>query len=236
MKENFLSNGFSHIPSFVPKEELAWLKEQYDYLLTDTKKTKGLRSDLSGRGKQARTEKITQIMRPSLLVPSLMESKTYQKAQQLAQEYLGEDMALDFDMMINKPPYSETETPWHQDAAYWVDLPDKRAVSIWIALDATTLENGCMWFVSKEGLEPHEQKTPGAALSCNPPTITATPIPLLEGGCTLHDGYTLHYSGGNSTAGHRRGLILNFRSMAMIHLERQKGVDHTGARKIRTIK
>lgn len=236
MKENFLSNGFSHIPSFVPKEELTWLREQYDLLLTNTQMTKGLRSDLSGKGKKARTEKITQIMRPSLLVPELMESKTYQKAQQTAQDYLGEDMALDFDMMINKPPYSETETPWHQDAAYWVDLPDKRAVSIWIALDTTTLENGCMWFSSHEDLEPHEQKTPGGALSCAPPTTTSIPIPLPEGGCTLHDGLTLHYSGGNTTTGHRRGLILNFRPSAMIHLERLQGVDHTGQRKIRKIK
>jgi phytanoyl-CoA hydroxylase len=158
-------------------------------------------------------------MRPSLLVPELMASKTYKKATQTAQAYLGEDMELDFDMMINKPPHSHTETPWHQDAAYWVNLPDKRAVSIWIALDGTTMENGCMWFAPKEQkqLEPHEQKTPGAALSCAPPTSLATPIPLPEGGCTLHDGFTLHYSGGNTTAGHRRGLILNFRPTAMIH-------------------
>ena len=102
-------------------------------------------------------------------------------------------------------------------------------------MDRTTIENGCMWFASVEKnlLLPQEQKTPGAALSCSPPTSAGTPVPLPEGGCTLHDGFTLHYSGGNTTLGQRRGLILNFRSLAMIALERQQGVDHTGERKIR---
>ena len=30
--------------------------------------------------------------------------------------------------------------------AYWIELPDKRAASVWIALDESTLDNGCMWY------------------------------------------------------------------------------------------
>jgi phytanoyl-CoA hydroxylase len=36
----------------------------------------------------------------------------------------------------------------------------------------------------------------------------------------------LHYSRGNTTDSHRRALIVNFRPIAMIELERQKGFDH----------
>jgi phytanoyl-CoA hydroxylase len=70
MKETFLSQGFSHIPNFVPNGELAWLREQYDLLLADTKMTKGLRSDLSGKGKQARTEKSRKLCAPASLFPN----------------------------------------------------------------------------------------------------------------------------------------------------------------------
>ena len=38
-------------------------------------------------------------------------------------------MDFDFDMIIAKGARSDVETPWHQDESYWLDLPDKRALS-----------------------------------------------------------------------------------------------------------
>ena len=31
-----------------------------------------------------------------------------------------------------KAPHTDTITPWHQDQSYWLDMPDKRAVSCWV--------------------------------------------------------------------------------------------------------
>ena len=33
-----------------------------------------------------------------------------------------------------------------ESQAYWLDMPDKRAVSVWVAMDEATVHNGCMWF------------------------------------------------------------------------------------------
>ena len=49
----------------------------------------------------------------------------------------------------------------------------------------------------------------------------------------IHDGFTPHFSKGNTTKFHRRALILNFRPKAMIDHERSKGIDHQGKRKVR---
>ena len=68
-------------------------------------------------------------------------------------------------MLIDKAPGTDAPTPFHPDMAYWVDLPDRRAVSCWIALDEATVDNGGV----------------------------------------------MHYSRGNTPAGHRRALIINFR-------------------------
>lgn len=235
MKSDFLNRGFTAIEDFVPQQEMDLLHEIYNTLLEDTERTKGLRSDLSGINQETKQERIVQIMTPSRLMPELRQTETYARATTTAKAYLGPDMELDFDMMINKPANSLAETPWHQDAAYWIKMPDKRAVSIWIALDATSIDNGCMWFLprNEETIVLHRQPTPGAALSCDPPKHGAVAIPLKSGGCTLHDGYTLHYSRGNSTNGPRRGLILNFRPEAMIALERDLGYDHTGNREVK---
>ncbi|WP_026809942.1 phytanoyl-CoA dioxygenase family protein [Arenibacter latericius] len=232
----FIKDGFIKIDELLPSKEVESLRTIYDELLIEKDKTKHLRSDLAGvdKSKPRKVERITQIMRPSTVFPNLLKHKTYEVALKWAKKLLGEDMELDFDMMINKAPHTNAETPWHQDAAYWIDMPDKRSASCWIALDEVFEENGCMWFIPKQNgddILPHKNLPNGGALYCNTKTDNAQSIPLSPGGCTFHDGYTLHFSKGNSTDSQRRALILNFRPKTMIELEREKGVDHTGERK-----
>ncbi|WP_148232061.1 phytanoyl-CoA dioxygenase family protein [Maribacter sp. HTCC2170] len=237
MKNKFVRDGFAYLEQLIPVTEVERLRTIYDMLLGDKERTTGLRSDLSGGNTQGATvEKITQIMRPSILEPDLLNSKAYEVATKYAKELLGQDMELDFDMLINKAPFTDTQTPWHQDAAYWIELPDKRSVSCWIALDDVCEENGCMWFVPKEKdltILPHKALPNGGALYCEPSENNAICVPLNMGGCSFHDGFTLHFSKGNTTKNQRRALILNFRPEEMIALERKQGIDHTGARKVR---
>lgn len=239
MKTSFLTKGFAYLERLIDQDEVERLQDIYDALLNDTQRTGHLRSDLAG-GTPKDTdavERITQIMRPSLVSPELGEQPVYALATTYAQELLGDDMELDFDMLINKAPNTDMETPWHQDAAYWIQLPDKRSVSIWIALDEVYAENGCMWFIPRTEalrLEPHQALPHGGALYCEVTDLRqAECIPLRPGGCTFHDGFTLHFSQGNRTESQRRALILNFRPKAMIAMEREQGVDHTGERKVR---
>lgn len=239
MKQHFLKNGFSKLDQLIPISEVEKLTVLYNELLNDKQRTAGLRSDLAGGESDEKVEKITQIMRPSMIEPKLSESIVYQAALAKAKELLGDDMELDFDMLINKAPMTNTETPWHQDAAYWIKMPDKRAVSCWIALDNVTEATGCMWFIPKnndnEILEHFSLPNKGA-LYCKTDTKNAQCMPLNAGGCTFHDGFTLHFSKGNTTNNQRRALILNFRPKAMIALEREQGVNHTGDRKVRNKK
>lgn len=235
MKEDFLKQGYSKLERLIEEDEVVKLRGIYDALLADKVKTAGLRSDLAGGAEEKPVEKITQIMRPSLVEPELSNTETYKVALKKACELLGDDMQLDFDMLINKAPHTDTETPKHQDAAYWIDMPDKRAVSCWIALDDVYEENGCMWFLPKESdvVMPHHSMPGGGALFCDADVTGAESVALKPGGCTFHDGFTLHFSKGNTTGSQRRALILNFRPKAMIEFERNQGVDHTGDRKVR---
>lgn len=238
IKDKFLQVGFTHLESVITMGEVEKLRVLYDDLLNDAERTKGLRSDLSGAS-DSTVEKITQIMRPSLIEPDLAQTNVYKIALNYAKQLLGDDMALDFDMLINKAPHTDTETPWHQDAAYWIKMPDKRSVSCWIALDDVYEDNGCMWFIPKtESVDilKHYPMPNKGALYCETDTSEAQCVPLKSGGCTFHDGFTLHFSKGNKTESQRRALILNFRPKKMIKLEREQGVDHTGDREIRNKK
>lgn len=230
----FETNGYLAVEQLLTRAEVEEYRQVYDDFLTEKINTEGHRSDLSGMGDEK--ELITQIMRPSVLLPELAESSLHQKATALVKQLLGEDMEVDFDMLIDKAPRTNAPTPWHQDEAYWIDMPDKRAASCWIALDEAKLENGCMWFVpgsNHQPLHPHVQTGKGGALQCESNENEAVPIELKPGGCTFHQGRTIHYSRGNLSDSHRRAFIINFRPKAMIAYERQRGFDHLGKREVR---
>ena len=228
----FAQDGYLRYDALISPDEVARLLALYDRFLDGSIEVGGMRSDLGGGAerKEGVKENITQIMWPSEFVPVLHDTPAYRNALRVVREMLGADMAFDFDMLIDKAPQSGTPTPWHQDCAYWPDLPDRRAASCWIALDEATLDNGCMWFApgSQEAeLRPHRPAGKGGgALECDGSEDEAVAVPLAPGSCTLHGGKTMHYSRGNTTDGHRRALILNFRPEAMIRLERELGFDH----------
>ncbi len=230
----FRTNGYLAVEQLLTPAEVEQFRQVYDDFLTEKISTGDHRSDLSGLGKGK--ELITQIMRPSVLLPELASSTLHQKATALARQLLGEDMDVDFDMLIDKAPNTNAPTPWHQDEAYWIDMPDKRAVSCWIALDIAKRENGCMWFVPGSNHKPlrsHVQTGKGGALQCEATEEEAVAVELQPGGCTFHHGRTIHYSRGNATDGHRRAFIVNFRPKAMIAYERERGFDHLGKREVR---
>jgi phytanoyl-CoA hydroxylase len=230
--ESFARDGFLAVCDLLAPAEIDWYRSVYDRFLSGAIDVGRRRSDLGAATERVsqRVENITQILWPSESLPALRTSPAYERALEIARELLGADLAFDFDMLIDKAPGTRTPTPWHQDAAYWIDLPDPRAASCWIALDDTAVENGCLWFVPgshRRALRPHRSAgAGGGALECDGSEQEGLAVPLCAGSCTFHAGGTLHYSRGNSTQGRRRALIVNFRPRAMVELERARGFDH----------
>lgn len=231
MKAFYEANGYLVIGDILSADELEKYRDIYDRFLNGTINTGKNRSDLGiGLGSNNNIENITQIMWPSDFVPALQEMRYHTAALRIARALEGEDMEMDFDMMISKAPHTGTITPWHQDAAYWINMPDKRAVSCWLALDEATLDNGCMWYIPGSHLLPLRNHRgaggEGGALVCDASEAEGVAIPLRPGSCVMHHGATLHYSRGNDTDSQRRALIINFRPADMIAMERMNGFDH----------
>jgi len=227
----FTQEGYLIVEDIIKPNDVEIYLNIYDKFLNGSIDTGKNRSDLGdGLGKKKGSENITQIMWPSDFVPQLLGMTFHTNTLKIAKQILGDDMEMDFDMLINKAPFSNTITPWHQDAAYWINMPDKRAMSCWLALDKATKDSGCMWYVPKSHtyeLRPHTYAgKQGGALTCDATEEEGTCIELMPGSCVFHHGGTIHYSRGNITSNNRRALITNFRPEAMIALERKEGFDH----------
>lgn len=115
------------------------------------------------------------------------------------------------DQALVKRPWANP-TSWHLDTPFW-SFSDRRALSIWVALDDVTLENGCMFFIPGSYKEttfesPQIGKNVGEIFNqyTQFKNTRAVPAVMKAGSCTFHNGLTIHGAHANMTPGFRRAM------------------------------
>jgi phytanoyl-CoA hydroxylase len=115
------------------------------------------------------------------------------------------------DQALFKRPWANP-TAWHLDTPFW-SFADKKAISIWVALDDATLENGCLYFIPGSFKETtYEFKAIGknmdAVFEVYPQFAKTAPFvaKMKAGSCSFHNGLTIHGAGPNMTPGFRRAM------------------------------
>ncbi|MFD0763254.1 phytanoyl-CoA dioxygenase family protein [Mucilaginibacter lutimaris] len=115
------------------------------------------------------------------------------------------------DQALFKKPWANP-TSWHLDTPFW-SFSDRRALSIWIALDDATLENGCLFFIpgshKKTGFEnPGIGKNMDSIFEYYPgiKNLPSVAAPMKAGSCSFHNGLTIHGANANMTSGSRRAM------------------------------
>ena len=108
---------------------------------------------------------------------------------------------------------------WHQDENF-VPTRDRSMCTAWIALDAATEENGCLYMIpgsQKSGvlypMRPHNNPNLDRAEECYDfeGIETAVPVVLRPGSCVFFSGYILHSSSTNTLkSGFRRALLYQY--------------------------
>jgi hypothetical protein len=232
----FERDGYAVVRGIVPSDALGVYTSMHDRIVSGSLLAPG-RHDLGAHAPQVRenVENVGQVMWPSDLVDGGRDGPLHERSFALARALVGVDAAFDFDMLIWKEARTETETPWHQDEAYWPEgMTDKRALTVWCALDEATVDNGCMWHLPGSHRNPalyeHRSASEGSHIlatdDVDETTEGARPSPLQPGDAVVWHGRTAHYSRGNSTDARRRTFICNFRPESMVRFERENGFDH----------
>lgn len=115
------------------------------------------------------------------------------------------------DQALIKRPWANP-TSWHLDTPFW-SFSDRRALSIWVALDDATLENGCLYFIpgsyhTTTFENPGIGKNMDAVFDFYPQFIKSksVAVPMKAGSCSFHNGLTIHGAGANMTNGFRRAM------------------------------
>jgi ectoine hydroxylase-related dioxygenase (phytanoyl-CoA dioxygenase family) len=123
------------------------------------------------------------------------------------------------DQVFYKPPRIGGNVAWHQDYSYWRRTTPSQHISVWIGLDDSRLDNGCLHVVPGSHrwplLEPTALGGDMDKLSDQfSPDLRAAfkPIPLEQpaGTCSFHHDHTVHGSYENRSERPRRAIILNY--------------------------
>ncbi len=132
---------------------------------------------------------------------------------------IGPDIVLFSSHLICKAKGDGLAVPWHQDAIYW-DLEPVDVVTLWLAIDESTVENGCMRVVpgthTRGALEHVQEKDPAGLVldrGLKPEFVDesrAVNIELRPGDCSFHAPYIIHGSTPNRSPKRRCGYTMRF--------------------------
>ena len=147
---------------------------------------------------------------------------------------IGEDVILWGCHVFCKPAVEGFETPWHQDGHYWPIRPLANC-TVWVALEESTIENGCLRVVPRSHLRQHlydhlhEDRTD---LTLNQrmaegsfDEASAVDLELQPGQMSLHDVYMIHGAKANTSGKRRTGAALRYMPSTSVFERNLRPVD-----------
>jgi ectoine hydroxylase-related dioxygenase (phytanoyl-CoA dioxygenase family) len=135
----------------------------------------------------------------------------------IAEKFIGPDIALFASAYINKPPRDGRPVLWHQDGSYW-PLEPMKVISLWLAVDDATPESGCVRVIPgshRTGLKPFVDRldVPNLLYTSLDERVddrAAVDVILNSGDVAVLHPNLVHGSHGNISAKRRCGLTIRY--------------------------
>lgn len=215
----FERDGFLVIEDFLAPEEVARVKADIARVSEEVKNAEG---DFQGfnferadggsyvDSKEIRKGVLRKIQGAVQFVPEVRNVFTGDKMLDCMEDLMGPNIYYHSSKVMFKPPGGSAK-PWHQDAAYWRAF-DPNQITVWIAIDDATEENGCVWAIPgshKLGHIPHVKRELQVEESQIDLT-KAAPVPVPAGGLLIFHSLVLHMSEKNTSDKTRWAIICDY--------------------------
>lgn len=149
--------------------------------------------------------------------PAWLEFARIAEILDMVEQLIGPDFILWGMTIFGKPARIGKATPWHQDGDYYPIEP-LETLTVWISLDGSTPEQGCMKFIPgshrehriySHHFEHRDDFTLAQVIDDDQVDLTrARDIVLERGQISMHDVYLVHGSDANLSDRRRMGLVL----------------------------
>src|SRR5690349_13710256 len=196
--DSYQENGFVVINDFLTPQELEGWRDAVDEAIENRGKQRILGSMETIKGDDYYTNVFVQrvnLWQDNEAMRKLMiDARLGKLAADLAQV---DGIRIWHDQALIKRPWANP-TGWHLDTPFW-SFSDRNAISIWVALDNATLENGCLFFIPGSHKQTNFDKiTIGRNMDgifdVYPQLKNTMPVaaPMKAGSCSFHNGLTIH--------------------------------------------
>ena len=135
----------------------------------------------------------------------------------MVEQLIGSGVSVFFSQVFCKPPEIGGPKPVHQDNFYFGPNDLDATLTVWIALDTATEQNGCLFYGDGSNLGPvHPHIAPKGEpfnLQVTPEVLhqyAMTPAPVPSGGISFHHGNTWHQSSANTSDHARRAVAFHY--------------------------
>ncbi len=215
-------NGYVIIPNLLSAQEVQALKDLRDRAVARAMTQGGsfydgpaqydvepLKSDPTGKSLGLR--KIQEVYQTE---PVYRDMLSQPKILDIVQDIIGPNIYYHSSKLMCKPGNGGRRKPWHQDFAYWPNM-DTRQVTLWIAVDKATPENGCMQVIPGShlrGLIPHFKLEDFQIREDNIPNENVVTAPMNPGDALFFSVLTLHASDPNNSPNPRLSAIIDYDS------------------------
>ena len=208
---SFARDGFAIVPNLFRREEVKGLKEGIQEILDEVRQESSAETsrramlDATGVyvGLAARSALVRQVVRDERLLDIL-------------EAIIGPNVEFLSDKVVYKDTETHAASPWHQDWPYWEGT---HKISVWVALDDATPENGCLKLMpgSHLGSLIHDGDSSdgiGFGHRVRPETVdesAAVTAPLEAGGAVFFHDLTMHASHPNTERSERWTWLPTYR-------------------------
>ncbi len=213
---SYRRNGFVAVPEFLDSSELRTWRRVTDQAVSDSLEAADANTNQNEKDRSYYSRVFVQCLRLADTNEEMRELMYDRRIGKMAAQLAGIDgIRVWHDQALIKQAYGNP-TGWHLDNPYWsFSSPD--AISIWVALDDATLENGCMWYVPGS----HKSATfenvgigqnIGELFDAYPQWKEIDPValPASAGTAVFHNGLAAHGAGANMTRHARRAMTCAF--------------------------
>lgn len=135
----------------------------------------------------------------------------------IAEQFVGSDLALFATHYICKPPRTGQVVRWHQDGSFW-PLEPMDVVTLWLAVTDSAPDNGCLRVIPRtHTLQLAEMRATGAddtvlkeEIAVDVDESEAVDLALREGDVSVHHPSIVHGSNANTSDRWRRALTIRY--------------------------
>jgi ectoine hydroxylase-related dioxygenase (phytanoyl-CoA dioxygenase family) len=143
--------------------------------------------------------------------PDLLRFAMQRRIRELARSIAGPYAAHHCYQIVYKHPRFDRPFPWHQDHIH--TPADRLFFNVWIAISRMSVANGCLWMRPGAGgaqIYPYQPTPYGHTCWPLEGADQGVPVELERGSIVVNHSRTLHKSGGNTTDGWRKAILIAF--------------------------